>query len=98
MSTTASEQGQELAALSAFELSRILSDIDDEMGRLVSEANAAEAALAKAETILIFEPANLQAKVDAKRERRLLNVAERTMKSLRHRQSRVQSLLKVCAI
>jgi hypothetical protein len=88
----------DLTVLSARELGLLLNEIDRDMELIAPQQVEAEKALARAETVLLFEPDNKSAKADRIRERGSLKALGHQARALRMRQSRIQSILKTMNI
>lgn len=88
----------ELSTLTGHELSTLFNDIDRDAAALLAEATEYEEKLAKAETRLVYDPTNKEAKAERILQRALLRAANRKASAIRLRQSRIQSLMKLCKI
>jgi hypothetical protein len=88
----------DLTALSARDLGLLLNEIDSDMELIAPQQVEAEKALAKAETILLYDSENKSAKADRIRERAALKALGHQARALRMRQSRIQSILKSLAM
>ena len=93
MTTTQLEPG-DLSTLSAFELGRLLNEIDKSMDPLTLEAIDAEKTLTEAEIRLLYFPEDLGAKASFKAARCRIKVTKLEMGALKSRQLRIQSILK----
>lgn len=88
----------DLTTLSARDLGLLLNEIDRDMDKIAPQQVEAEKALARAETVLLFEPDNKSAKADRIRERAALKALGHQARASRMRQSRIQSILRTVNI
>lgn len=84
----------DLSTLSAFQLGRLLNEIDRGMDVATEEAKDAETEFSKAETTLLYKPNDIDAQAQVKIQRGRRKVAQLELTRLKSRQSRIQSILR----